>query len=177
MDHQDRLFRFTWPHLSSTTLRSSGVYLSGLFYALGFYALLDSALFSKSVQNGSIVHVGFPDWIPFLVSSLGMFIINIVDKARLQAAGGGDGFSFAGSAGDADWQAKVVLFLGFASLAGGLAGSIVILVIKYIVKGFPMPTLGMGILNVVANGAVMISTILLWLAQNLEDEYSYNLQL
>lgn len=102
-----------------------------------------------------------------------MLIINIVDKARLSSDS--SSFSFGGST--ADWQAKVILFLGFASLAGGLAGSIVILVLKYVVPQFPLPTLGMGILNVVANGAVMLSCIFLWLAQNLEDEYSYNLQL
>lgn len=169
---EDRLFRFRWPRVSSTTMRASGVYLSGAFYALGFYALLDSALFS-SHGNGSIVHVKFPDWLPFIISSLGMLIINIVDKARLNSDS--SSFSFGGST--ADWQAKVILFLGFASLAGGLAGSIVILVLKYIVPQYPMPTLGMGILNVVANGSVMLSCIFLWLAQNLEDEYSYNLQI
>lgn len=174
MDDTDRLFRFHLPRLSSTTLRTIGVYLSGAFYALGFYSLLDSALFS-SHGNGSIVHVKFPDWLPFIISSLGMLIINIVDKARLHGEGGSASFSFGGS--EADWQAKVILFLGFASLAGGLAGSIVILVLKYVVPQFPMPTLGMGILNVVANGSVMISCIFLWAAQNLEDEYSYNLQL
>lgn len=170
---EERLFRFQWPRVSSTTLRATGVYLAGAFYALGFYALLDSALFS-SHGNGSIIHVKFPDWLPFIVSSLGMLIINIVDKARL--SGDSSSFSFGGNS-SADWQAKVILFLGFASLAGGLAGSIVILILKYVVPEFPMPTLGMGILNVVANGAVMLSCIFLWLAQNLEDEYSYNLQL
>lgn len=173
MDDHDRLFRIQFPRFSSTTLRTIGVYLSGAFYALGFYSLLDSALFS-SHGNGSIVHVKFPDWLPFIVSSLGMLIINLVDKARLQGDGSAS-FSFGGS--QADWQAKVVLFLGFASLAGGLAGSIVILVLKYTVPKFPMPTLGMGILNVVANASVMISCIFLWAAQNIEDEYSYNLQL
>lgn len=67
--------------------------------------------------------------------------------------------------------------LGFALLAGGLAGSIVLLVLKYIVPSYPMPTLGMGIENVVANGSVMLSCVVLWIAQNMEDEYSYSLQL
>lgn len=170
---EERLFRFPWPRVSPTNLRAMGVYLSGALYAFGFYSLLDSALYS-SHGNGSIVHVKFSDWLPFIISSLGMLIINIVDKARLGSEGSSS-FSFGGAA--ADWQAKIVLFLGFACLAGGLAGSIVILVLKYIVPEFPMPTLAMGILNVFANAAVMLSCIVLWLAQNLEDEYSYNLQL
>uniref|UniRef100_A0A060TA27 ARAD1B04312p n=1 Tax=Blastobotrys adeninivorans TaxID=409370 RepID=A0A060TA27_BLAAD len=170
----NRIFRFQLPHVSSNLLRASGVYLSGAFYAAAFYVLLDSALFSAN-DNGSNVHVKFVDWIPFILSSLGMLVINTVEKSRLSS----ESFSFgaSGSYSSADWQAKVILFLGFALLAGGIAGSIVTLILKYIVPHYPMPTLGMGIANVVCNGAVMISCISLWLAQNLEDEYSYSLQL
>lgn len=168
---QNSIFRLPLPHISTITLRTAGIYLSGVFYSLAFYSLLDSALFSKSNANGSIVHVTFADWLPFVVSSLGMLIINIIDKSRLSLTAD---FSHDQAA---EWSAKIVLFLGFACLAGGLAGSIVILVLKYVVPKYPFPTLGMGVLNVVANGSVMVSSIFLWLAQNLEDEYSYNLQL
>jgi hypothetical protein len=102
-----------------------------------------------------------------------MLVINTVEKSRLSS----ESFSFGGGSGSADWQAKVILFLGFALLSGGLAGSIVILVLRYIVPGYGMPTLGMGISNVVSNVAVLLSCSSLWLAQNLEDEYSYSLQL
>lgn len=168
---QNSIFRLPLPHIPTATLRTTGIYLSGVFYSLAFYSLLDSALFSKSRANGSIVHITFADWLPFVVSSLGMLIINIIDKSRLSLTAD---FSHDQSA---EWSAKIVLFLGFACLAGGLAGSIVILVLKYIVPNYPFPTLGMGILNVVANGSVMVASVFLWLAQNLEDEYSYNLQL
>ena len=43
--------------------------------------------------------------------------------------------------------------------------------------GVPWPTLRMGVENVAANGAVMLSSVLLWVSQNMEDEYSYNLAL
>ncbi|CAN6622333.1 vacuolar protein sorting-associated protein 68 [Trichomonascus vanleenenianus] len=168
-------FRFSVPHISSNTLRASGVYLSGAFYAAAFYVILDSALYSAH-GNASVVHVKFTDWLPFILSSLGMLVINTVEKSRLSS----ESFSFGSSSGyssTADWQAKVVLFLGFALLSGGLAGSIVILVLRYVVPGYPMPTLGMGVANVVCNACVMLSCVSLWLAQNLEDEYSYNLQL
>lgn len=106
-----------------------------------------------------------------------MFVINTVDKALLSSEGGFYSFGGGSSDDNADWQAKVVLFMGFALLAGGLAGSIVILVLKYVVPQFAMPTLGMGIENVVANGSVMLSCVVLWIAQNVQDEYSYSLQL
>ncbi len=50
----------------------------------------------------------------------------------------------------------MVLFLGFASLAGGMAGGVTVLVLKYLVPGAVLPTLYMGISNVVANGLVML---------------------
>ncbi|TVY91397.1 Vacuolar protein sorting-associated protein [Lachnellula willkommii] len=35
----------------------------------------------------------------------------------------------------------------------------------------------MGVANVLANGGVMMSSVVLWVSQNMEDEYSYNLAL
>jgi hypothetical protein len=48
-----------------------------------------------------------------------MLVINLIEKTRLSA----DTFSYSG-AGVA-WKARLVLFLGFALMAGGLAGSVV----------------------------------------------------
>lgn len=65
------------------------------------------------------MHVKFVDWIPGICSALGMLVINSIEKSRLQA----DSFSYSG--GGVAWKARFVLFLGFALLAGGLAGSVV----------------------------------------------------
>lgn len=63
-------------------------------------------------------------------STNGAYSINSIEKARLSA----ESFSFSGS-NDA-WKARLVLFLGFALMAGGLAGSVVrILYIQYILCG------------------------------------------
>lgn len=50
----------------------------------------------------------------------------------------------------------MVLFLGFASLAGGMAGGVTVLVLKYVVTETSWPTLGMGVANLAANGLVML---------------------
>jgi len=67
-------------------------------------------------------------------------------------------------------------------------------VLKYIVKNYPFPTLYFGIANVVANGLIMLryalfpgggcdsanvpdSSVVLWVSQNMEDDYTYNLAL
>lgn len=79
-----------------------------------------------------------------------MLVINSIEKSRLQA----DSWNYSGNG--VAWKAQFVLFLGFALLAGGLAGGVTVMVLKYLIQGYPMPTLYFGIANVVANGLVMI---------------------
>ncbi|KAL2785676.1 hypothetical protein BJX66DRAFT_342854 [Aspergillus keveii] len=168
----NRLWRFHKPEwLNNSTVRNAGVYASGALFSLGFFFLIDAAAFSHSTRNGSLVHVKFTDWIPGICSALGMLVINSIEKSRLQA----DSFSYSGNG--VAWKARFVLFLGFALLAGGLAGSVTVMVLKYLMKGYPLSTLYFGIANVVANGLVMLSSIVLWVSQNIEDDYTYNLQL
>ncbi|CEO58374.1 Vacuolar protein sorting-associated protein 68 [Penicillium brasilianum] len=168
----NRLFRFPKPEwLNNSAVRNAGVYTSGALFAAGFFFLIDVASFSHSARNGSDVHIKFVDWIPGICSALGMLVINSIEKSRLQA----DSFSYSG--GGVAWKARFVLFLGFALLAGGLAGSVTVMVLKYLVKDYPIQTLYFGIANVVANGLVMLSSIVLWVSQNIEDDYTYNLAL
>ncbi|TEY84169.1 hypothetical protein BOTCAL_0020g00450 [Botryotinia calthae] len=171
---EERLWKFRKPEwMNSATAKGAGVYAAGALFSLSFFILLDAALWSKSALNGSDppIHLTFIDWLPLIFSSLGMLIINSIEKSRLSA----DSFSYSGSG--VAWKARVVLFLGFASLAGGLAGGITVLVLKYVVPGAQWPALGMGVANVGANAGVMLSSVVLWISQNIEDEYSYNLAL
>jgi len=79
-----------------------------------------------------------------------MLFINSIEKTRLAA----DSFSYSGSG--VAWKARVVLFLGFAFLAGGLAGGVCVLVLKYVVPSVPWPTMYMGVANLGANAGVML---------------------
>ncbi|RPB16142.1 UPF0220-domain-containing protein [Morchella conica CCBAS932] len=155
---------------SSATCRSAGVYTSGALFSLGFWFFVDAAVYSK-VANPGDVHIKFPEWIPLICSVLGMLIINSIEKSRLMA----DSFSYSG--GDVAWKAKLVLFMGFAMLAGGLAGSVCFLILGYIVPEYPWPTLYFGVANVIANSLIMLSCVSLWLSQNIEEDYTYNLSL
>jgi Uncharacterised protein family (UPF0220) len=100
-----------------------------------------------------------------------MLVINSIEKSRLSA----DSFSYSGNG--VAWKARSVLFLGFALMAGGLAGSVTVMVMKYMLKDYTLATMYMGIANVVANGLVMLSSVVLWISQNIEDEYTYSLAL
>lgn len=111
------LFRFQMPSLSiGSNARSLGIYLSGVLFACGFWFFMDAAIYSK-VANAGIVHVTFVDWIPVICSSLGMLIVNSIDRSKLT----GDNYGETSIA----WKAKLVLFIGFALLAGGMAGGVV----------------------------------------------------
>ncbi|KND93887.1 Vacuolar protein sorting-associated protein 68 [Tolypocladium ophioglossoides CBS 100239] len=168
----ERLWKFKRPEwLNSVWLRNAGVYAAGGLFSLAFYVMLDSAVWSKSARNGSNVHIKFVDWLPLILSSLGMLIINSVEKQRLSA----NSYSYSGSG--VAWKARVVLFLGFAALAGGIAGGVTVFVLKFVVPGVGMPALGMGIENLVSNALVGFSCVVIWIGQNMEDEYSYNLSI
>lgn len=94
--------------------------------------------------------MNFVDWIPSIFSAVGMLIINSIDKSRLSA----DTFSYSGDG--VAWKARVVLFMGFAMMAGGLAGGVTVMVLKYVVPEYPWPTLWFGVANVLANALVML---------------------
>ena len=64
------------------------------------------------------MHVTFADWVPGLCSLLGILVVNLIDKDRVR---GEDGFGDSGAV----WRARLILFIGFALMAGGLAGSVV----------------------------------------------------
>ena len=137
------------------------------------------------------VHVTFVDWIPGICSLLGYLIINLIDKDRIRGdVGFGDS--------SAVWRARLFLFIGFAFMAGGLAGSVVrllqvssnfrfgltffnppqtILVLKYVLHNYPAQFTYYGYANVSQSVALMLSAVVLWIAHNTSSEYEYNLAL
>ena len=94
-------------------------------FALGIWTFLDAAILSAHAHpplnepNYPVpVHVTFADWVPGLCSLLGILVVNLIDKDRVR---GEEGFSESGAV----WRARLFLFVGFALMAGGLAGSVV----------------------------------------------------
>ena len=84
---------------------------------------------------------------------MGMIIVNLIDKQRLLSEGG---FS---SSDPVAWKARLFLFLGFALMAGGLAGSITTLLLKYIIPGFSeqwMFVKWYGVANVLQSALTML---------------------
>lgn len=100
-----------------------------------------------------------------------MLIINLIDKERLLSQG-----SYGGEP-NIIWRARLFLFIGFALMAGGLAGSVSLLVLKYIVPEYETRFQYYGFANVSQNVCLMLAAVTLWLAQHASSEYEYNLQL
>ncbi|KAG2133480.1 UPF0220-domain-containing protein [Suillus cothurnatus] len=142
----------------------------GLLYsfALANWTFFDAAILSahahppyEDPQIPPPVHVQFVDWVPGICSLLGMLIINLIDKDRIRGDDYGDP--------TAVWRARLFLFIGFAFMAGGLAGSVSLLVLKYYTY--------YGYVNVSQNVALMLSAVVLWIAQSAQTEYDYSLTL
>jgi len=92
--------------------------------------------------------------------------------------GEGGGFGGGGWEGGVVWRARLFLFVGFALMAGGLAGSVTILVLKYVIPNYePDSYEYYGVANVAQNVCIMLSAVVLWLAQNTQGEYEYRLAL
>lgn len=158
--------------------RTIGVYLAGALFAIANWAFLDAAILSAHSKNpwgqpgneDPPVHVTFVDWIPGICSLLGYLVINLIDKDRIR---GDEGF------GDsrAVWRARLFLFIGFALMAGGLAGSVTVLILKYVLNNYPEQFTYYGYANVSQSVLMMLSAIVLWIGQNTSSEYEYNLTL
>ncbi|GJE85377.1 UPF0220 family protein [Phanerochaete sordida] len=157
--------------------RTMGIYLAGGLFALANWTFLDAAILSAHAhapyddpQIPPPVHVAFVDWLPGISSLLGMLVINLIDKDRVR---GEDGF------GDsrAVWRARLFLFIGFALMAGGLAGSVVVLVLRYVLPEVPEEYQYYGYANVSQNIALMLSSVVLWMSQSVSSEYEYNLSI
>ncbi|KAL6950982.1 hypothetical protein ACO0QE_000268 [Hanseniaspora vineae] len=169
------------------------VSLSSMLFALALLFFLDAVMYSHRMNASDIVHISFIDWVPFMCSLIGLCIVNSVNKGYLVGNGengGASGSNFLvggggggiGGDGRVMREVKIFLFLGFAFLGGGCSGSIVILIIKYVNKGIvEWPTVGMGVDCVVSNGLILLSCMVLWIAQtarynsDYDEEYNYSL--
>lgn len=155
------------PSFIAPSKRTFGIYLSGALFSIGWWFFLDavilSSIASRAPPGSGVpgdptappvdwtppeVRVTFADWVPGLCGTLGMIVVNLIDKSLLAEAGlsstlfsgGGGGGVGGGGFGGGDavmWRAKLFLFVGFALMAGGLAGSVTVLVVKYLVPGHP----------------------------------------
>ncbi|ORX39622.1 hypothetical protein BD324DRAFT_614365 [Kockovaella imperatae] len=174
-----RVFTIAFPKFEvGPKTRQIGTYLAGILFTFSFFLLFDAATLSShakppadSPHDVVPVHMSFVDWIPAICSTVGFLITSLLDKSHLQSAFSGDSW---GSEGPAAVRARVVLFIGVAFMAGGLAGSLTVLILKYIIPDY-IGYIYYGGANVGMNAGIMLSAMVLWVAQSGSDEYEYQL--
>ncbi|WFD28570.1 Vacuolar protein sorting-associated protein 68 [Malassezia nana] len=154
---------------------SFGVYLAGVLFAAGWWIFFDACVRSAyGHPEPPPVTIKFDDWAPGLCTMVGLIIVNLVDKRLL--------FDEGAALGDwgADavlWRARTWLFVGFACLAGGMAGSLSVLIVKYMLNEHAVGYVELGVAGVLQNVAMMACAMVLWFSQRTESDYEYNLTL
>ncbi|CDH48201.1 predicted protein [Lichtheimia corymbifera JMRC:FSU:9682] len=140
--------------------RQAGIYVSGMLFALGWWMFIDTLSFSFTLSDRKVLF-GVEDWVPGIITTLGMIVVCLIDKSSLRDSWGESG----------SWQARLCLFLGFAMMAGGLAGAVSVLVVKYIMHDLDSADCYPGIGIVVQCGLLMLSTAILWISQTEEPSF------
>jgi len=172
-------FPFQLPHIHVKNKQALAVYTAGAIFAIANWVFIDAAIVSAHARPPPhapyepMLHISFADWVPGICSILGLLIVNLVNKAHLR----GEEAAFSSSEGNVVWKARLFLFMGFAFMAGGLAGSVTVLVLKYIVTEYHNFEY-YGYANVVQNAGIMLSAIVLWWSGSISgDDYDYQLTL
>ncbi|KAI9140895.1 UPF0220-domain-containing protein [Paraphysoderma sedebokerense] len=145
-------------------------YFTGLLFSIGWWIFIDAIVVANAKHLPEPIL--FEDYVPGIMSTLGLIMINSVDKSLLSA----NEYSHYGGSGVA-WKARLFAFIGIAIAVGSLGGAISILSLKYIAKGLVDQNAWPGVAIVVQNFLIFLSAMMLWLGRNVEDRVEYNIVL
>ncbi|KAJ3149138.1 hypothetical protein HK101_002093 [Irineochytrium annulatum] len=105
-------------------------YVSGGLFALGWWIFIDGVAFANTRKDPPVeIPIRFDDWLPGILSTLALIIVNLIDKDTLNA----DDFSYSGS--NVACKARACAFIGVTMALGALGGALAILSLKYIMTG------------------------------------------
>ncbi|KAJ1918639.1 Vacuolar protein sorting-associated protein 68 [Tieghemiomyces parasiticus] len=157
------------PAVVKENQREIGTYLAGALFAVGWWFFVDGLVFAGHHPDFP-ARVGVEDYLPGIFCTVGMLITNSIDLSLLRD----DHFGYSGNSGGLAGRAKFTLFIGIALIAGGLAGSVASLCIKYIASGVANEFIYTGVAVIVQTVLITLSSIVLWLVHNSEAEGQYN---
>ncbi|KAJ3205280.1 Transmembrane protein 50A, partial [Dinochytrium kinnereticum] len=93
-------------------------YIAGALFALGWWAFIDGVAYSSSRDPPLPNTIRFEDWIPGILSSVSLIIVNLINKDTLTA----DDFSYSGS--NVACKARAAAFIGVTMALGAIGGSL-----------------------------------------------------
>jgi hypothetical protein len=135
-------------------------YLSGALFALGWWIFIDAVVFAKTRDPPLPVPISFEDWLPGILSTLALIMVNLVDKAALNAT------EYTHDGSRIAVKARFFAFLGVAIALGALGGALAILSLKYALPGYKGVETFVGIGIVAQTFLIFAGSMLMWFGRN-----------
>jgi len=157
---EERLWKFRKPEwLNSAWARNAGVYSAGALVRRTELSIVPIDLISSASLGPPCPGLSDARYMKCSPANARpqyslAFYVMLDSAVWSKSARNGSSVHVSYSGSGVAWKARVVLFLGFAALAGGMAGGVTVFVLKFVVPGVEMPALGMGIENIVSNALV-----------------------
>lgn len=158
--HDNKRSCFSFPHI-----RDIAIYVSGVLFAIGWWAFVDAIVYS-TINKTTLPDVAVVDWISGIITTIGMLIVSLIDKTIIT-----DEFYVYSVSSKILWKARLMLFMGFTLLAGGMFCSVSVFVLKCVMRDVTMEKFYFGITVVVQNVCIVMSSIVLLIGQNASTKY------
>jgi len=143
-------------------------YTSGILFTVGWWFFFDALIYSKynNFEESKHVSIGIWDWIPGLISTLALIIINLINQEALKGEGDfGDDYS---------QNAKLCAFIGVSLALAALGSSLTIFIMQYVIPGLDSEAKYCGGAIVIQNFLIFISSMIFWFGRNSEDNDNFN---
>ncbi|KAI9005635.1 hypothetical protein DFJ74DRAFT_691586 [Hyaloraphidium curvatum] len=135
-------------------------YTAGALFTLGWWAFIDSVIYSGSHDPPLPVAIKFEDWVPGLLSTVSLIMVNLIDKTALNAT------EFTHDGSYVAFKARLWAFLGVTMALGALGGSLAIMSLKYIIPGYTGEDAYGGFMIVAQNVLIFAGSMLFWFGRN-----------
>ncbi|TPX51089.1 hypothetical protein SeMB42_g01033 [Synchytrium endobioticum] len=143
-----------WHKLPSRLMISG--YLSGALFAIGWWIFIDGLAFCSTRDPPLPVPLAFEDWVPGILSTIALIVVNLIDKDTLNA----DDFSYSGT--NIACKARLCAFVGVTMALGSLGGALAIMSLKYAIPGYSENDFYFGLCVVLQNFLIFSGSMLLW---------------
>ncbi|KAJ3074952.1 hypothetical protein HDU98_009727 [Podochytrium sp. JEL0797] len=135
-------------------------YVSGFLFAMAWWLFIDGLVFASTHNSDEMPAAKFEDWVPGILSTLSLIIVNLIDKDSL----GADDFSYSGD--NVACKARACAFIGITMAMGALGGSFAILALKYLIPGLGGEDIYLGVMIALQNILIFVGSMTLWFGRN-----------
>ncbi|KAJ3235320.1 hypothetical protein HDU78_005265 [Chytriomyces hyalinus] len=142
-------------------------YSSGMLFAMGWWLFIDGVVYASTRNKDELPAVRFEDWLPGILSTISLIIVNLIDKDSLNA----DDFSYSGS--NVACKARACAFIGITMAMGALGGSFAILALKYLMPGLSGEDIYFGVMVSLQNIFIFVGSMTLWFGRNTGNSSGY----